>query len=182
MKDEGPALIAKGGSRTVRRDAKGEDRVDYLRLIWIVDYSGPRGAAWPRVSISEPLARVHLRLSLLLCLRSSRTRPALPNLSRASTHVLFPPSPWSVLSGRLLVSSSRFLLAEKFVRFDQAARPAADYMPSRNPMLRESPPSHRPISSLFSKTQNLENLRRWREFAIIMDCIIAAGRLLFRIV
>lgn len=52
------------------RDAeerRGEDgRVDYLRLIWIVDYSGPRGAAWPRVSISEPLARAHLRLPLLL--------------------------------------------------------------------------------------------------------------------
>lgn len=94
VRDEGRALIAKGSSRTVGRDAegrRGEDgRVDYLRLIWIVDYSGPRGAAWPRVSISEPLARAHLRLPLLLCLRSSRTRPALPNLSRASTR--FPPA------------------------------------------------------------------------------------------
>lgn len=124
------SLIAKGSSRTVGRDAeekRGEDgRVDYLRLIWIVDYSGPRGAAWPRVSISEPLARAHLRLPLLLCLRSSRTRPALPNLSRASTpfppaSYSSPPPPYPVspsFPDRLLASSSRFLLAEKFVRSD----------------------------------------------------------------
>lgn len=127
VRDEGRALIAKGSSRTVGRDAegrRGEDgRVDYLRLIWIVDYSGPRGAAWPRVSISEPLARAHLRLPLLLCLRSSRTRPALPNLSRASTRFPLLPIPRPLplppsFPDRLLASSSRFLLAEKFVRSD----------------------------------------------------------------
>lgn len=41
--------------------------MDYLRLIWIVDYSGPRGAAWPRVSISEPLAFTSTS-SLFFCL------------------------------------------------------------------------------------------------------------------
>lgn len=109
-----------------QRSKGGGGRVDYLRLIWIVDYSGPRGAAWPRVSISEPLARAHLRLPLLLCcLRSSRTRPALPNLSQASTRAfslslslaaslssssLHRPT----LPDRLLSPpTSRFLLAER---------------------------------------------------------------------
>jgi len=72
--------------------------VDYLRLIWIVDYSGPRGAAWPRVSISEPLARAHLRLPLLLCLRSSRTldpryQTSLGRPPANSTHPFPPASP-----------------------------------------------------------------------------------------
>lgn len=62
--------------------------MDYLRLIWIVDYSGPRGAAWPRVSISEPLAFTSTS-SLLLPL--PRSQPALPNLS-AATHTLSHPS------------------------------------------------------------------------------------------
>lgn len=129
------ALIAKGGSRTVgtgEKRGEGGGRVDYLRLIWIVDYSGPRGAAWPRVSISEPLARAHLRLPLLLCcLRSSsRTRPALPNLSQTSTRA----SPLSPFLSLFLFCSpllSRFLTGsplasdlavpsrgEKFVRSD----------------------------------------------------------------
>lgn len=115
--------------------------MDYLRLIWIVDYSGPRGAAWPRVSISEPLARAHLRLPpLLLCLRSSRTLSTRVTKPLSGVHSLTlpppshrhhcPPSPplppatphpplalsassQPTLPDRLLASSSRFLLAER---------------------------------------------------------------------
>lgn len=76
--------------------------MDYLRLIWIVDYSGPRGAAWPRVSISEPLARAHLRLPLLLCLRSSLVLDP-----RYQTSLERPPFPSCFLS--LAPSLLRFL-------------------------------------------------------------------------
>lgn len=129
--------------------------MDYLRLIWIVDYSGPRGAAWPRVSISEPLAFTSTS-SLLLPL--PRSQPALPNLS-ASTHTLPSPStdlfvlPANPL--RVAHHPSRGSFSQKFVCSD-VARPAADYMPFRNPMLRESR-----VSGQFPVFLTIQNLRNF---------------------
>lgn len=61
----GPSKIAEFGGSWAERELRGTITVEsgvlglgsgglYPRLIWIVDYSGPRGAARPRVSISNP--------------------------------------------------------------------------------------------------------------------------------
>lgn len=83
-----------------------DGRVDYLRLIWIVDYSGPRGAAWPRVSISEPLARAHLRLlffsasgALVLSTRVTKPLSGVHPLTLPSpSHHLLPPRSLRILA------------------------------------------------------------------------------------
>lgn len=161
-----------------QRSEGGGGRVDYLRLIWIVDYSGPRGAAWPRVSISEPLARAHLRLPLLLLLPpelsySTRVTKPLsgvhPRFLSLSLSPLRSPSESAALPDRLLSPpTSRFLLAERSssvptrrlglrpITCLPVIRCCAKLPSSRLP---PADSSRTPIPSVFAKTQNLENLR-----------------------
>lgn len=143
--------------------------MDYLRLIWIVDYSGPRGAAWPRVSISEPLAFTSTLLSSSAS-ASFSTRVTKPLGVHPHSPPLPAPSPRPPPPLQQPPISSCFLptpqrvahrpprgsFSQQFVCSD-VARPAADYMPSRNPMLRESRISGR--SPVFLTIQNLRNFR-----------------------
>lgn len=128
----------------------------YLRLIWIVDYSGPRGAAWPRVSISEPLAFTSNSSFSSSASASFSTCVTKPLGVHPHSCLQHPPISSYFLPTLCAFTHHPFRgsFSQKFVCSDMA-RPAADYMPFRNPMLRESRVSGQ--FSVFTKIENLWN-------------------------